>query len=178
MCLGRATGVTSRTVLTQSAGIGQRERHQVFGFELSQASLQGIAFAKSLAAIGTTTVGDQQRGDRMPAMTLQVGRCAVIAGDDEHVRVQVEDAGDRGIKLFRLLDFGREVAIFTSAVGVFVVHKEEVEILPVLFQQVQLLVQGLRLADDVHPHQACQTFVHWIDGDRRGLEAIDFFIAG
>ena len=48
---------------------------------------------------------------------------------------------------------------------------------PVLFEQRHLLVERLRLADDVHADQLGEALVHRIDGDRGGLQAVDFFVA-
>ena len=46
------------------------------------------------------------------------------------------------------------------------------------FEHVDLLVERLRLADDVHADQPGEALVHRIDGDRRGLQAVHFFVAG
>src|SRR5204863_445911 len=74
-----------------------------------------------------------------------------------------------GVELFNLLDLARECAILARAVRVLVMQKEEIEFVPVLFQNVDLFAQALRLPDDLHPDQPGQPFVHWIDRDRRGF---------
>ena len=40
-----------------------------------------------------------------------------------------------------------------------------------------LLVERLRLADDVHADEPREAFVHRVDGDRGGPQAVDFFVA-
>ena len=44
-------------------------------------------------------------------------------------------------------------------------------------EDVDLLGERLGLADDLHADELGQALVHRIDGDRRGLEAIDLFVA-
>ena len=93
------------------------------------------------------------------------------------VGLERRDARHRGVELFDPLHLRGEVAVFAGAVGVFEVDEEEIVLRPVLFEHVDLLGERLGLADDVHADEAGQAFVHRIDGDGGGLQAVDFFVA-
>src|SRR5262249_248716 len=82
-----------------------------------------------------------------------------------------------GVEVLGPLYLGVEVAIFTGTVGVFVVDEEEVVLRPVFFEHGHLLGERLGFADDVHADEPREAFVHRVDGNRRGTEAVDFFVA-
>ena len=106
--------------------MGHSHRHQFVGRELAQTAAMGFPFAKALAGIGH--VGSrcpQQGGDGMPGVGAEFGGGRVVAGDDEDIRFQVKQDGQGRIYLLNDGGFGREVAIFTTAVGVFDVDEEE-----------------------------------------------------
>ena len=102
----------------------------------------------------------------------------MVAGDDEHGRIEHSDARDGVVELFDASDFGVEVAVFAGAVGVFEVEEEEVVFGPVAFEDVDLLVERLGCTDNVHADEAGKAFVHRIDGDGGGLQSVDFFVGG
>ena len=131
-----------------------------------------------LAAVGAAVVGHQQRRHGMPTVAREHAGRAVVAGDDEHVGLQGHDPRHAGVELFGAFHLGVEVAVLAGAVGVLEVDEEEVVLRPVLFEHVHLLVERLGVADDVHADESGEALVHRIDGDRRGLEAVDFFVAG
>ena len=58
----------SGAVFFQSAGMRQRQRHQVLGFELSEPTAQALRLAKGVAGIETAILRDEQRGHRMPTV--------------------------------------------------------------------------------------------------------------
>ena len=162
--------------LPSAAGVGQRQRHQVLGFELAQAAAEAFAFAEFLAGVGAADVRYEQRRHRVPTVAFQFGRRAVIAGHDQHRRIQCGDARNCGVEFFDPFHLGREVAVFAGAVGVFEVDEEEIVLAPILLEHVDLLGQRLGLADDFHADQPGQTLVHRIDGDRRGPQTVHFFV--
>jgi len=48
----------------------------------------------------------------------------MIAGDDQHVRVQAPNLGQLGIEPFDHLDLGGEIAVFARTVGILVVQTQ------------------------------------------------------
>ena len=55
-CTSIGTCRPSRPKLAQPAGVGQRQRHQVLRFELSQAALEAFRLAELLARVGAAVV--------------------------------------------------------------------------------------------------------------------------
>ena len=86
----------------------------------------------SCAAVGAAAVAHQQRRHRVPTVALQHAGRAVVAGDDQHGRLERRDPRHGGVELFDPLHLGVEVAVFARAVGVLEVDEEEVVLRPVL----------------------------------------------
>ncbi len=110
-------------------------------------------------------------------MAFQFRWRAVIAGHDQHRRFHGRDAGNCRVEFFDPLYFRREVAVLAGAVGVFEVDEEEIVGRPICPEHVDLLGKRLGFADDVHAHQPRQAFVHRINGNRRGTQAVHFLVA-
>ena len=92
----------------------------------------------------------------------------MVAGHDEHVGVELADARQHGVHLLDLLHLGREVPVLAAAVGVLVVHEEEVIFRPVAVQRGDLLFESPPRVQHVHAHQLGHAPVHGIDGDGPG----------
>ncbi len=101
-----------RSILAHATGIGEGQRHQVFGLELPHATGNTSVLAKCLMRVGSATIAYEQRGNRMPRMTLQITRRAMIARDNQYLRTELFDFWHRGIKLFDTRHLRIKVAIF------------------------------------------------------------------
>jgi hypothetical protein len=114
----------------------------------------------------------------MPTVAREHARRAVVAGADEHVGFESHDPWHAGVDFLGAFYFRIEVAVLARAVGVFEVNEKEIVLRPILFEHLHLLVERLGIAEDVHANEPRETFVHGIDGDRAGFEAVDFLVAG
>ena len=112
----------------------------------------------------------------MPTVALQEAWRAVVAGNNQHRGFQLIDARNRRVEFFDSFHLGVEVAVFARAVGVFEVNKKEIVVGPFAFRARLFVQQAFGLADDVHADQSSEPFVHRVDGNRRGLQPVDFFI--
>src|SRR5688572_1301317 len=76
-----------RSVLAQTAGVGQGQAHEILGLELTQPAAEALAFAERLAGVAPAAVRYQERRHRMPTVAAQVRRRAVVAGHHQHGRL-------------------------------------------------------------------------------------------
>ena len=77
------------------------------------------------------------------------------------------------VEFLDALDLAREVAVLARGIGVLVVEKEKVVVLPVLAQPLDLLRPAAARGQDGHADQAGEAAVHRVDGDRAGAQLID-----
>ena len=96
----------------------------------------------------------------------------MVAGDHEHVGLQIEDAGDMFVQFLEALHLAIKVAVFTGGVGGFVVDEEKVVIVPVGVQGVHLVAKGHARGNDPHVGDGSETPVHRISGDGRRVQMI------
>ena len=99
-------------------------------------------------------------------------RRGVIAGDGEHVGLFAQQDWQRRVQFLNRLDLRAEVSVLAGFVGVLVVDEE-------VIVAVELSHIALELFGDVgwpfdlrHPDQLRQAFVHWVDGQGRGPQAV------
>ena len=153
----------------------QGQGHDVLGKDLAEAAAETGPLAEGcdLVGAGPFRRPEQQR-NRVEAVRLHLAGRGVIAGDDNHVRVQFHELGQLRVKGLDHLDLAGEVAILARAVGVFVVDEEEVERVPVRPGDLELVGQVLARVEDRHPDQLGQAAVHGVNGDGRRPEAIKF----
>src|SRR5882724_7830778 len=104
----------------------ERQRHEMLRLELAQAAAQTIRLAEFGDGVRPAGAREQHNRDGMPAVALELAWRAVVAGDDEHIGVQLADVRDFDVELFDHLDLAVEIAVLASAVSVLVVQEEEV----------------------------------------------------
>jgi hypothetical protein len=150
----------------------------VLRLKLPQAAAEAVAFAELFDAVGAAVLRPQQRRHGVPAVAGEHARRAVVAGGDEDVGLEGHDLRHGGVEFLGPLHLRIEVAVFAGAVGVLEVDEEEVVLVPVLFENLHLLVERLGMAEDVHADELGEALVHRVDGDRGGAEAVDLFVAG
>ena len=95
------------------------ETHQVFRRELAEAAHDALGFAENFAAVRAAKIRRQQNRHRVPAVRLHFRRRAVVARDDQHVRVEFRDSRNDRVQLLGPLHFGREVAVLAGGICVF-----------------------------------------------------------
>ena len=67
----------------------------------------------------------------MPTVAAQITGSAMVASDQQYIRLQGIDVGNDGIKFFDTLSFAFKITVFASAIGVLEVNKEKVVFIPV-----------------------------------------------
>ena len=113
----------------------------------------------------------------MPRVTLKIARRAVVTRNNQNFRLQCRNLGHDRIEFFDASDLFREVTIFTRAIGVLEVDEEEIVRVPILFQDIDLLLQRLSLANNIHPDESRETFVHGINCNGCRSEAVNLLVA-
>ena len=87
-------------------------------------------------------------------MTAQIGRRAVVTGDDQHIGVERHDMRNDRVELLGLCDLGGEITVFATAVRVLVMQEEEVVVVPALVSSTWASsCEIFRLTEDRHPYQ-------------------------
>ena len=74
-------------------------------------------------------------------MAAQLAWRAVIAGDDEHARVQLPDLGNLDVEPFDHFDLRGKVPVFAGAVGVLVMNEKKVVPVPHLAERGHLIAE-------------------------------------
>ena len=99
-------GFESGTILAELVGIGQGQWHQVLGFHVPQASVNTGGFIEFGMPVRATAIGNQQCGNRVPAMTFQVAGGTMVTGNQKHLGSQRIDFRNGGIQFFNPLSLG------------------------------------------------------------------------
>ena len=76
---------------------------------------------------------------RVPGMRGHDGGCGMVAGDHEHIRMQVQQRRDLRVQLLQALDLGGEIAVLPGGVREFVMDEEEIMLGPVQTQTGDLI---------------------------------------
>ena len=79
----------------------------------------------------------------MPAMALEFAWRTVITRNDKDIRFQSFDSRDGSIQLFNHFYFGLKIPIFPGAIGVLVMQKEELLIIPRFLEGFNLICKGV-----------------------------------
>ena len=155
------------------------ERHEVNRLEMTEtAEIIRFRFAELLAGVGARKIRDDHRRNRVEGVRRHLSGRAVVAGNDEAI-VFAEERFDRRhdlVELFDHLALLFEVSVFAAAVGVLEVQEEEVVLIPILFKDFDFFLERGGLADELHADEGRESFVHRVDGDRGGVETVEFLI--
>src|SRR5262245_4815188 len=81
-------------VFSQPAGMRHGQRHQEFGRELAEPAAQTCRLAKLGRPVEAARRGAKQRRHWVPAMRAELARRAMVARDDEYIRLQLETLRD------------------------------------------------------------------------------------
>ena len=60
----------------------------------------------------------------MPAVATEDGRCGMVAGDDQDVRVEAHEDRQRPVNLFKHADLALEIAVLAGTVRLFDMNKK------------------------------------------------------
>jgi len=135
--------------------MGQGYGQEVCRRELPQGAKQALPLAKCLGAIGQVRPRrPKQRGHWMPAMGLVRRRRRVVAGNHQHIRLEVKQDRQGRVHTFDDLHLGVEVSILTPAVGVLDVAEDEIVPIPDFGDLAEFVLGAVMIPgrDHVHAH--------------------------
>jgi len=134
----------------------------------------GGAFREPVHAIPAGVVAVEQDRLRVPTVTFDGARRAVVAGDGDDGGLGGHQQAEGGIGFFNGGDFAGKVAIFTVHVGAFDVDEDVIKRLEGVRGGGEFFFYCLRAFDFLHADELGETFVHRVDGDGGGFEAVAF----
>jgi hypothetical protein len=80
----------------------------------------------------------------VPGVRLELAGRRMVAGDDQHIRVELEQLGQGLIDAFDDVDLAVEVAVFAVAVGLLDMDEEEVVVVPGALDRFEFIARASR----------------------------------
>src|SRR4030042_1724350 len=97
----------------------------------------------------------------------------MVTADDEHIRLESEEAWDKPIHLFYRLNLTVKISLLSTSVSFFNMQIEEIKITPMVLKGYKLIVQGLTSnIQYLHPDQPGNSTVHPIQSNRGSVKTI------
>src|ERR1051326_2010298 len=171
------TGASLRPEFIKHLGIGLHQADEVLGVEHAWRAAVSAGLSEALEFIGAGTGRVEQDGLWMPGVAFDQARSRMVASNSENIRFLAKENGKRSVEFFDGLALGRKVAVLSIHVRIFVMDEEIVVI--VVFGEValELFGNGLRPFKFCHANELGEAFVHWIDGDAAGAQAVSLLKA-